>query len=224
MRSMNQTPWKKSRTFGDIHGGRSRRRMTDNIFRRLHSLKTPGSREILPILIEENPSRDFYFPISATEACDVLAGLFCSQNEGLTHIWLRRDKRSSVPSADHPLAEFICGSGVRVVVLYPWRRDLRLPLGASKPTQKTLRPLEALNAEIQESDHQWFAMLTESSIRQYYIQHLLLHEFAHHLDWYNRHWSKANHKQVEDFANQYAVRWGSNAVEILNNIESAKPT
>jgi len=107
------------------------------------------------------------------------------------------------------------------VVLYPWRKDLRLPLGASKPSQKALRPLLALKAEIIETEHQWFAKLTEQAIRQYYTQHLLLHEFAHHLDWYNRHWSKANEKQVEEFANQYAVQWASGAVEILNNIDPA---
>lgn len=195
--------------------------MTDNIFRRLHSLQRPGPQENLPILIEENPSRDFYFPVSAKEALDVLVGLFGAEVEGLTHIWLRRDKRPSAPSAEHPLAEFICGSGVRVVVLYPWRRDLRLPLGGSKPNQKVLRPLQALKAEVIESDRQWFATLSEQAVRQFYTQYLLLHEFAHHIDWYNRHWSKANHKQVEDFANQYAVRWGSDAVEILNKIDSA---
>ncbi len=219
MPRMNQTPWKKSRTFGDIHGGRCRRRMTDNIFKRLHSLSKPGPQDELPFLIEENPSHDFYFPISAHEALEVLHGVSGSQLGGITHIWMRRDKRSSTPSANLPLAEFICGSGVRVIVLYPWRRDLTLPLGASKPNQKLLRPFESLNAEVFELDHQWFARFTESAIRQYCIQYLLLQMFAYHIDWYNRHWSKANRKQAEDFANQYAVRWGLDAVEILNNID-----
>jgi hypothetical protein len=43
--------------------------------------------------------------------------------------------------------------------------------------------------------------------------------FAYHIDWYNRTWSKANRKQAEDFANQYAVRWGLDAIEILNNMD-----
>lgn len=193
--------------------------MNDNIFNRLNALQRPSPIEQLPILIDKSPSRDFYFPITSTEAFEVLANLFGSDIEGLTHIWLRRDKRPSAPSAEHPLAEFIWGSGVRVVVLYPWRKDFRLPLGASKPSQKALRPLLALKAEIFETEHQWFAKLTEQAIRQYYFQYFLLHEFAHHLDWYNRHWSKANRKQVEEFARQYAVQWAFGAVEILNNID-----
>jgi hypothetical protein len=222
MPRMNPTPWKKSRTFGDIYGGRLRRRMTDNIFKRLHSLTRPGPQDELPFLIDENPSRDFYFPLSAAEALEVLNGVSSSQLAGITHIWMRRDKRSSRHSPNLPLAEFICGSGVRVIVIYPWRCDLLLPLGDSKPTQKMLRPLEALNAEVFESNRQWFARFTEPTIRQYCIQHLLLHGFAYHIDCYNRHWSKANHKQIEDFANQYAVRWSSDAVKILNNLDSEK--
>jgi hypothetical protein len=84
MPSRNQTPWKKSRTFGNIHGGRHRRKMTDNIFKRLHSLSKPGLQDELPFLIEENPSRDFYFPISANEALEVLNGISSSQLRGIT--------------------------------------------------------------------------------------------------------------------------------------------
>jgi hypothetical protein len=193
--------------------------MTDNIFKRLHSLSKPSPQNELPLLIEENPSRDFYFPISANEALEVLRGVSGLQLGGITHIWMRRDKRSSTLSPELPLAEFICGSGVRVIVLYPWRRDLTLPLGASKPTQKVLRPFTSLNAEVFELDRHWFARFTEPAIRQYCIQYLLLNVFAYHIDWYNRNWSKANRKQAEDFATQYAVRWGLDAIEIFNNMD-----
>jgi hypothetical protein len=221
---MNLTPWKKSRTFGDIHGGRRRRRMTDNIFKRLHSLSRPGPHDQLPFLIEENPSRDYFFPISAAEALEILSSHSNKDLGGITHIWLRRDKRPNTLSSEHPLAEFICGSGVRVIVLYPWPKNLLLPLGGSKPIAKVLRPFQQLGAEIIQSENHWYAKLTGPNVRQYYAQHLLLHEFAHHIDWFNRYWSKANAKQTEDFANQYAVRWGSTTTEILNNLDSSQPT
>ena len=66
------TAWKKSRKFGDIYGGRQRVKLADNIFHRAHGLQKPGASEALPILIEDNPSRDFFFPISAQEANEAL--------------------------------------------------------------------------------------------------------------------------------------------------------
>lgn len=194
--------------------------MTDNIFRRLHSLRRPGPQDDLPILIEENPSRDYFFPISASEAACALSGLDDIEPEEITHIWLRRDNRKTSVGEDSPLAEFICGSAVRVIILYPCRKDLTLCLGSKKPDAKTKRAYVRFGAEISDSAGNWYARFTEPELRRFYIEHLLFHEFAHHIDWYRRHWSKANRKQVEDFANQYAVRWSSVATEILSRLDT----
>lgn len=220
----NATPWKKSRTFGDKLGGRLRRHMTDNIFRRLHSLQRPGPQDRLPILIEDNPSRDFFFPISASEASQVLSGLDSYASGEITHIWLRRSNYSGVASRAHPFAEFICGSAVRVIIIYPWRKDLTRYLGSKKPDQKMWRAFARFGAEIFESSGEWHVRFSETNLRQFYFEHLLLHEFAHHLDWYRRCWSKANRKQVEEFANQFAVAWGPTATEVLNNFDRASST
>ena len=220
----NPTPWKKSRTFGDKFGGRLRRRMTDNIFRRLHSLQQPGPQDHLPILIEDNPSRDFFFPISASEAAQALAELDNFVPGEITHIWLRRDNRKDSASEARPFAEFICGRTVRVIILYPWRKDLSRYLGSKKPDQKTQKTYAKFGAEIFESSNECYVRFSETSLRRFYIEHLLFHEFAHHLDWYRRHWSKANRKQVEEFANQYAVAWSSTATEILNNLDNVPST
>lgn len=221
MNSM-RTPWKKSRTFGDLHGGRIRRRMTDNIFRRLHSLQAPGENEVRPILIEENPSRDFFFPLAAHEALRALRGFSPDGIQEITHIWLRRNRRPESLDSSPTLAEFICGSRVRVIILYPWRKDRLLSLGPQKPEQKAIRAYSKFGAEIFLSGKCWYARLPDERLRDFYVQHLLLHEFAHHLDWYKRHWSKANQKRVEEFANQYAVRWGSSAIEVLDKQAEAE--
>jgi hypothetical protein len=84
----NPRPWKKSRTFGDIYGGRMRMRLDDNIFRRAHSLKRPGISDELPILVQDNPSRDFFFPISVEEAKAAIEALPNDDHQGITHIWM----------------------------------------------------------------------------------------------------------------------------------------
>lgn len=67
-----QTAWKKSRTFGDIMGGRMRLKLKDNIHKRLHSLQAPSRYEETPILMASNPSRDYFFPASPEEVRNAL--------------------------------------------------------------------------------------------------------------------------------------------------------
>src|SRR3954462_12795605 len=118
MRSRKETAWRKNREFGEIHGGRTRRRFADNIFARLHSLKRPAPGVDLPIFIEDNPSRDFFFPVSVQDIRQTLQQLPISRS-GLTHIWLRRVKKSDWEARRKPFAVFIAGSGVQLIVLYP---------------------------------------------------------------------------------------------------------
>ena len=60
LQSKKQTAWKKSRTFGDLKGGRMRVKLKDNILRKLHSLQCPSPLDECPIYMQENPSKDFY--------------------------------------------------------------------------------------------------------------------------------------------------------------------
>ena len=70
-----ETAWRKSRKFGDVFGGRSRPMLSDGIFRRLHSFTTPAVGTPTPLLIEDNPSRDFFFPLDGAEVMDALRRL-----------------------------------------------------------------------------------------------------------------------------------------------------
>ncbi len=207
MKQRITTPWKKSRTFGAIYGGRERRKMADNIFARAHSIKRPSKDDKLPILTQDNPSRDYYFPISAMEAKSALDLLPASDVNGITHIWLRRNQQNKYGLA---LAEFVCGSGVRAVILYPWRRDGRLYLGRNKPLNREAAEYMRYCATILQEQEAWYVHFAELFLRRFYLKCLLLHEVGHHVDWYKRHWSKGNVKKMEEFADQYAVIWGKN--------------
>lgn len=216
------TPWKKSRTYGDIYGGRERRRLSDGIFKRAHSLSRPTSLDQCPILIQDNPSREFFFPISAKEAEEALGALPQRDFEGITHIWLRRFKKKEYEKGELPLAEFICGSGVRVIVLYPFPKDMVLVLGDSKPSKRKLKELEKWGCKVRKKEGVWVACWSRSELRKYYINSLLYHEVGHHVDWYNRYWSSANSKQAEEFADQYAIQKTANATHVFNKLEKGK--
>lgn len=109
MLSRKETSWKKSRKFGDVKGGRKRPKLADNIFSRAHSITRPSEGEQLPIYINDNASRDFFFPIGQEEVARELSHLPKRDWSGITHIWFRRFKKSEYEAKELPLAEFSCG-------------------------------------------------------------------------------------------------------------------
>lgn len=213
MKRRSTTPWKKSRTYGDIYGGRKRRRMADNIFARAHSIQRPNLDQPIPILIQDNASREYAFPVSAQELAKALCGLPISHSDGITHIWLRR-LPPHMKQVGAPLAEFICGSGVRVIVIYPWRTDGKLYVGRSKPSNHDIIPYLRFGASVVSERGLWYVRFAKAELKRFYIEYLFCHEVGHHVDYYNRRWSKANARKVEEFADQYAVQWGPYATVI----------
>jgi hypothetical protein len=51
---------------------------------------------------------------------------------------------------------------------------------------------------------------------------LLYHEVGHHIDKYHRLWSKANNRQVEEFADQYAIQKTATATHIFNKLQKSQ--
>jgi len=182
--------------------------MSDNIFARAHSLQRPSPDQALPILIQDNPSRDFAFPVSADDFAQALQNLPESHRRGITHIWLRRAPMRT-RKLDTPLAEFVCGSGVRVIVIYPWPTDGRMYIGHNKRLPQAIAQYLRFGASISCANRKWFVQFSEPNLKRFYVEHLFCHEVGHHVDWYNRNWSKANARQTEEFADQYAVKWGA---------------
>ena len=218
MKRRSSTPWKKSRTYGDIFGGRLHRRLTDNIFARAHSLARPDAGQQLPILVQDNPSRDFHFPIDIQEVADTLMALSPNHGAAITHIWFRR-KATTLPGDDERLAEYICGSGVRVIVLYPWRTDGFYCLGRMKPHASEMAPFRRFGGQLQKRDDSWWVQLDGDKLRRFYLEYLLGHELGHHVDRYRRNWSKANCRQVEEFADQYAVVWAARVGAVVASVK-----
>jgi hypothetical protein len=218
VQNRKQTAWKKNRRFGDVKGGRRNPKISDNIFRRLHSLKAPPPGAETPVVMEENPSRDYFFPLSGDQFRQALDALPNKHTRGLTHLWLRRGLSGSRQS-NQPLAEFICGSGVRVIILSPWRRDMRLCLGRDKVENRIAKSYARYGAPPFRHRGWWYVEFSPQDLRRFYVQHLLYHEVGHHVDWYYRHWTAANLKQAEDAADQYAFRRARTASHVIRRFE-----
>ncbi len=204
MLTRKETAWKKSRQFGDIKGSRTRRRLADNIFARYHSIQRPAPDCPLPIYRRDHPSRDFFFPLEIADIQRELSLLPQTDWKEITHIWLRRFNKSEYEAGELPLAQFCCGSGVRVIILYPWPKNLLWHHGSTKPSQSLQKTLAIYNASLCQENAEWISDWNSGRLKDFYLEYLLFHEIGHHLDWYTRHWSKANKKQTEEIANQYA--------------------
>lgn len=204
MQSRKETAWKKNRKFGDVKGGRTRPKLADNIFARAHSLQRPSPGDELPIFITDNPSRDYFFPIGLDEIRKELAHLPRKDWSKITHIWFRRFKKTEYEANELPLAEFSCGSGVRLITLYPWPRNLEWHHGPKKPTAPMCRLFDRYGSDLSARGGEWISRWEESSLKDFYIEYLLFHEIGHHVDWYSRLWSKANRRILEEAADQYA--------------------
>lgn len=215
-----QTAWKKNRKFGDIHGGRMRLKCADGIFKREHNLLPPTVDQERPVFIVENTSRDFYFPVTVDEIKETLKLLPAAHTKHLTHIWLDKVKKSDYLKGETLQGAFTCGSKVYLIKLYAVPTDNKMLFGKKKPTTKELSFYKPYCIDLQHDKNGWYLQWTTESIKKYFLEKLLLHEIGHCVDYfYEHHWSKANLKQVEDFADNYAVTWSNNIRQTIERVQ-----
>ena len=208
--SRKETSWKKSRKFGDVKGGRRWPKLADRIFNRQHSLYAPGPHEETPFFMQDNPSRDFFFPVLKDEIQSFLDQLPTEHTENLTHIWLRKQNPKEYDRANTLQGEFISGSGVNLIVLYPFPKDLKMNFGKKMPQKKSLNWYANFHPELIQEGGIWKLLWTEEGIKRYYLEGLLLHEIGHKMDsLYQRYWSKPYRDRAEKFADNFAFYWGA---------------
>ncbi|MBX7223981.1 MAG: hypothetical protein K1Y36_28960 [Blastocatellia bacterium] len=197
------TAWRKNRNLGDISGGRCWVKIEDRVLHRVHSLKPPVAGAELPIVLEDNPSRDFFFPVTGLEVSDCFKQFPKADTDGITHLWLRRRPGRVLQAPDHVLAEYLRGSGVCAIVLYPWARDMLLRFGPTRPSHRVRRAYQPWTTDWFFQNGIWFLHWTEPALKDFYLRVLLGHEIGHHCD--PNRWSRANGRKCEQTADQYAL-------------------
>ena len=210
MQSKKETAWKKSRKFGDVKGGRMRPKLADNIFKREHNFLPPVEGEEKPVFMVDNPSRDFFFPVTVDDIKAFLEKLPGEHIQEITHIWLRKVTKKEYEKEGSYQGCFICGSGVNLMVIYPFPKDLCINFGNTKPNDRILKWYSAYEPKLVEFKGTWSLVWTEEQIRKYYLEGLLLHEIGHQIDSiYKRFWSKNYRgRRAENFADNFAYYWG----------------
>lgn len=217
MQTKKFTSWKKNRKFGDVMGGRKSPKLADNIFKKQHNFSAPTDGQETPIFKVDNPSRDFYFPVSVDEVKDILDRLPKEHTDRLTHIWFQKIKKSEYLNGKTFQGAFISGSGVFLIILNPFPTDNKMRFGKKKPLKKTLNYYKNFTSDFHEDEYGWYLKWTEEKIKQYYLEDLLLHEIGHSIDsFYKRFWSKSGEQKRENWAENYVAVWAN---EIRQNLK-----
>jgi len=208
MQIRKHTAWKKNRKFGDVMGGRVRPKLADNIFNRQHNLTAPKNNEETPIYIIDNPSRDFYFPVTIDEIKNTLSKLPIEHIDHLTHIWFQKIKKADYLEGKTFQGCYVCGNGVYLIILHPFPVDNKMRIGKNKPIKKILNYYSEFTTDLNEDKDGWYLQWTDEKIKRYYLESLLLHEIGHSIDsFYKRYWSKATVDKKENWADNYAAVW-----------------
>jgi hypothetical protein len=195
--------------------------LATKFFARAHSISRPSPRDELPIVIEDNPSRDFFFPLSGEEVVTALKTLPKRDYAGITHVWLRRGKKADYLDGMLPYATFSCGSGVRLITLYPFPRDLIQGFGRKRPSNMVFNDAKRFGGKMRQAGKLWQCEWTHDSLRRFYA-HILYHEVGHHADWYRRLWSKGNSQELEEAAEQYAFAKSATARYVVNRLDNIR--
>jgi len=185
--------------------------MTDNIFNRLHSVQRPSPQDQLPIVMADNPSRDFVFPTTSDRVLGRLAELPADDVDGITHLWFRRtDLDRTDPQR---FFDYIGGSGVQLIVIYPWPKDLLLRLGSSRPKPKTLNRYRPWTTDLRKVDRQWCLVWTADSVERFTLESVIPTAVGYYDAWRRHRWVGDGGKVMHARAESYAARWSVTGVE-----------
>jgi hypothetical protein len=147
--------------------------------------------------------------VTPEEVRTVLAQLPASDVARLTHVWFRRVSTRAYDEGNLPFAEFVRGSGVAAIILYPWPVDRLLYFGHQPVPPAVLRFYRPWAPALVSDERCPFLCFTVEGLRRFYLEHLLLHEVGHLVDSGRGARSRGRVRLAESFADDYAVQWSA---------------
>jgi hypothetical protein len=196
-----RNPIRRNKNIGKTQGGRvkngSAAEKASRIFSR-HIWTRLSDEEVQDsyIVIEDNPSRDFFHPVSEAEIRKTLDRMPNKLTKHLRAVVMPRmtsaDKRRGVEAR----RRYSC------IILNPFPENLRLFWSTSPPKKAALQHYEPWDARWEEEETGWFQVWELDDLKTYYLFHLLFHELGH----INQPWFNSLNRR-EEFAEDFALTW-----------------
>lgn len=198
-------PTRRSRKIGKTQGGRvsdgkarekwSRLFFTTDVWKRLSDPKTPGLR-----VLRENPSRDYFHPVTEEEIREVLARLPAALTEGLKAVVLSRLSKDDEKRGVEARIRFQC------VILLAFPKSMQMIWKGFTAPDRALSHYQPWCSNWSENEGNTVLTWSRDELRRYYLFHLLLHEIGHH-NQPTFHSLKRREAFAENFALEWARRW-----------------
>lgn len=196
-----RNPIRRNKNIGKTQGGRVKDGSASEKLSRIFSRQIwarLSNEEVKDgyIVIEENPSRDFFHPVTEGEIRKTLDRMPNKLTEHLRAVVMPRltvaDKRRGVEAK----RRYSC------IILNPFPNSLRLFWSTIPPKKKAVQHYEPWNARWEEDGDGWYQAWDLDDLKTYYLFHLLLHELGH----INQPWFNSLMRR-EEFAEDFALTW-----------------
>jgi len=147
------------------------------------------------LIIRENPSRDFFHPVTKKDVASLLSRLPYVETTHVKAVVLRRTPKYDLKMGIDARRRYSCA------ILNAIPRDMRM-VWPARPKDSTTRHYEPWCTRWGQDKDAWVLQWGRDELRRYYLYHLLLHEIGH----INEPYVHAR-KRREDFAENYARSW-----------------
>jgi hypothetical protein len=197
-------PVRRNRNIGKTQGGRVRdgkavekrsRLFTQDIWTRLSEAPHEGF-----IVLQENPSRDYFHPITETDIRSVLSRLPRRTVRPLKAVLLSRLSARDARRGVEGRRRYQC------VVLYAFPRSMEMAWSDGTFSDRAQRHYNIWCSTWCRRNDSTILTWTLEELRRYYLFHLLLHEIGH-LNQPPFHSAKRRESYAENFALEWARKW-----------------
>ena len=154
------------------------------------------------LVLIDNPSRDFFHPVSDAEIRATLDRLPNRLTEYLRAVVLPRMSVTDQVRGVEARRRNCC------IVLNPFPKDCRIFWTTDPPSARVIKHYEPWGAGWEEMGTGWFQVWTLERLKNYYLFHLLLHELGH-INQPCCHSLRRRESFAEDFALTWAFKLGA---------------
>jgi len=163
-----------------------------------------NGNDVIKIIVEE-AGKGYFHPITPDEIASKLSELPHEFLKGLKAIRLCAITRKK--KIFYRFGMYLSDN----IYVYPFSESLKLPISDTKPKPSITIEFEKFGGRWIFENNFWYLQFDKESLRNFYLNNVLIHEITHHYD------RASNEKNRENFADNFVIQY--NKGEFTNRFE-----